>query len=148
MPLSLALVTITCTYLFSTIRYHFILRQYHTCTTPPHGSNASTGALTTLPLPYMFPWLGHTLGFVTSKPGAFWTSIQDALPAKTGGACRVVLGGQRSHLLFSTVSMAALTQNRALDRHEMSRDVGMRITGSTQYDQDLHTLPYANKSRP
>ncbi|KAL9061958.1 MAG: hypothetical protein Q9206_000144 [Seirophora lacunosa] len=95
----------------------------------------------------MFPWLGHTLGFVTSKPGAFWTSIQDALPAKTGGACRVVLGGQRSHLLFSTVSMAALTQNRALDRHKMSRDVGMSITGSTQYDQDLHTLPYANKSR-
>ncbi|KAI4229744.1 MAG: hypothetical protein L6R36_000660 [Xanthoria steineri] len=43
--------------------------------------------------------------------------------------------------------MAALAQNRTLGRYEMSRDVGMTITGSTQYDQDLHTLPPANKNR-
>ncbi|CAO1605168.1 hypothetical protein XANCAGTX0491_008694 [Xanthoria calcicola] len=82
-----------------------------------------------------------------STPGSFWSSIQEALPAKTGSAYSIVLGGQRVQLLFSTASMAALTQNRTLGRYEMSRDVAMTITGSTQYDQDLHTLPRANKNR-
>ena len=114
-----ALITLTCTYHFSTLRSHLILQQYHNHTASPCDSQASTVALTPLPLPSMPPWVGHTSGFLT----AFIPSILNALVANFSGACCVCFGGRHSHLLFLPVSAAALTQNHALDRHGVWRDI-------------------------
>ncbi|ERF75821.1 hypothetical protein EPUS_01651 [Endocarpon pusillum Z07020] len=140
MPLVFLALLVIGTYVVSTIRYHLVLRQYRAHPVSPHGQKA-LGVLPTLPLPYMLPFVGHSLGFLMSAPGAFWKRLGKALPAAAGGACRLMIAGRHDqHVLLTPASMAAVTNNRTLGRHLVSRDVAVYALGVEIRDANHSSL--------
>lgn len=79
--------------------------------------NQVAARLKPVPIPYTFPWLGHTLNFLTPSPGRFFFSLLSWAPRERG-ACELLLAGQRTYILFSPTAVQALFKVR---RHVASR---------------------------
>jgi Cytochrome P450 len=110
-PVLLATILITLTYLYTTLRYRFVL-PHHLPTTndagevcpqpPPH-------------IPYALPFLGSALSFLTTIPGGYWKALFASHPRPTG-ACTLLLGGKTTHILFSPSAVMQLFKSRGTSR--------------------------------
>ncbi|KAK5110468.1 hypothetical protein LTR62_005819 [Meristemomyces frigidus] len=95
--------------LYTTLSYYQSLRQF--------GDNNTPGKRDVTPpqIPYTLPWLGNTLGFLTNRPGQFWRELFVWYPRSTG-VCTVLIGGQKTHILFAPAAVQALFKARSPSR--------------------------------
>ena len=66
-------------------------------------------------IPYTLPWLGNTFTFLTRDPGSFWKTLFQWHP-RTSGACTILLGGRKTHILFTPHVVQALFKDRTMKR--------------------------------
>lgn len=105
------------TWLYTTLRYHLNVRRHLNAHSRP-------GATILEPpqIPYIVPWLGNTLAFLNKRPGGYWSALFKWHPRDTG-ACTLLLGGQKTHILFSPYAVQALFKARTAKRDVFERDL-------------------------
>jgi hypothetical protein len=118
-PIVLAAVVFASTYLTTTIRYRLSLAQDTSNPTKPTPPPQ---------IPYTLPFLGSALSFLAPHPGEFWKSLFQRHPRSTG-ACTLLLGGRRSHVLFSPSAVQALFKARGLSRQTFNEDLLIKGLG-------------------
>lgn len=105
-----ALILCALTYVWTTVRYRLARRSKNAVQEPAQ-------------IPYTIPWLGSARDFLRPQPGSFVTKLL-SWHGRDAGACTVLLGGERIHLLYSTTAISAMfklkhsTANR--DKHSQS----------------------------
>jgi hypothetical protein len=100
------LVSIAATWLYTTLRY-FV------------GEISSSSGKPSPPLyiPYSIPWLGHAVPFLAPTPGKFWRELVTKYISRSKGACTLLLGGRKTHIMFSSTAVQALFKSRLTSRH-------------------------------
>ncbi|KAK5134475.1 hypothetical protein LTR08_006392 [Meristemomyces frigidus] len=74
-------------------------------------------------IPYTLPFLGNTLSFLmASYPGQFWSELFAWHPRNTG-VCSLLIGGHKTHILFSTPAVEALFKARSPAKGVFERDL-------------------------
>ena len=104
-PFLLASVILTAVRIYTTSRYRRSLSYLDEAA--PGSKNANPPP----PVPYTIPFLGHAIAFLAPRPGQFWAKLFRSHPRVTG-ACTLLLGGNRTHILFSPVAVQALFKTR------------------------------------
>ena len=66
-------------------------------------------------IPYTFPGLGNTLTFLATKPGSNWEKLFSWHP-RSSGALTLIVGGIRTHVLFTPSVVAAMFKDKTLKR--------------------------------
>ena len=109
-PICLVLGLLTAVHLYTTSRYHYSLSAL---TSP--ASTSIKKAQSPPSIPYTIPWLGHAIAFLAPRPGEFWTKLFQSHPRSTG-ACTLLLGGNKTHILFSPSAVQTLFKTRGPGR--------------------------------
>lgn len=125
--LALPAVSILITYVFTTIRYRLAI--------PKHLSSSSK-PLSPPNVPYNIPFLGHSLSFLAPYPGVFWTRLFKQHPRSTG-CCTLMLGGQKTHVLFDPTAVQALFKARGPTRDRFNYQVMEASMGMSKADVRL-----------
>ncbi|EMC92021.1 hypothetical protein BAUCODRAFT_151481 [Baudoinia panamericana UAMH 10762] len=101
--------------LYTTWTYHHAMSQYAS----PNG----TGKPVTPPqIPYTLPFLGNTLSFLSTKPGAYWQNLFAWHPRSTG-VLTLLIGGRNFHILFAPQLVQAIFKARKPSRDAFDRDL-------------------------
>ncbi len=111
--LALPALILAATYVYTTIRYRFILPKYTSPSSKPQSPPK---------IPYVVPFLGHSLAFLVPLPGHFWTRLVAKHPRSTG-ACTLMLGGQQAHVLFDPTAVQAIFKARGPTRDRFNYQV-------------------------
>ncbi|KAF2432330.1 cytochrome P450 [Tothia fuscella] len=115
------------TRIYTTIRYRRALAQHLS-------SHKSGKALPPPAIPYTLPLLGHARDFLSRpKPGQFFTDLLKNHPRETG-ACTLLLGGRKTHILFSSSAIQALFKAKGTSRDEFNQQIIINGLGVTRED--------------
>lgn len=79
-------------------------------------------------IPYSLPWLGNTLSFLAPYPGQFWEKLFSWHNRSTG-ICTLLIGGRKTHILFSPPAVQALFKARAPSRDIFDRELFDKVLG-------------------
>ena len=101
---------------YTTWRYYQALKQF------AEGPQNSKKAVSPPQIPYTLPWLGNTFSFLAPYPGQYWNSLFSSHPRSTG-ICTLLIGGRKSHILFSPSAVQALFKARSPSRDVFERDL-------------------------
>ncbi|KAF2770903.1 cytochrome P450 [Teratosphaeria nubilosa] len=101
--------SITVTYIFTSWRYYQALK--HFIDSPPTRKQQ----LVSPQIPFFIPWLGNTISFLSTQPGRHWDELFSWHPRRTG-VCTLVIGGRKTHILFSHVAVEALFKAKTPSR--------------------------------
>ena len=77
-------------------------------------------------IPYTLPWLGNTTSFLNTKPGQYWDELFSWHPRSTG-ACTLLIGGRKTHILFSPHAVSALFKDRTLKRDVFEHQLYQKV---------------------
>ncbi|KFY65558.1 hypothetical protein V496_02501 [Pseudogymnoascus sp. VKM F-4515 (FW-2607)] len=113
-----SLVLLPSVFLFTSIRYRHGLAQYDAASKGEKSNKPHTPPI----IPYSLPFLGNALSFLNKRPGTFWEYLFLFHP-RAVGSCTILLGGIRTHILYSPTAVTALLKNRTLTRDGFNFDV-------------------------
>lgn len=113
--LAIALALIL-TRLITTWNYYMSLRQFRDS---PHGGQK---IVTPPQIPYWIPWLGNSLDFLKPSPGAFWSQLFSYHPRDTG-VCTLLMGGKKSHIVFSPTTVQAIFKAKSPKRDQFDLEL-------------------------
>ena len=97
--------------MYTTWNYHRTMKQL---ANGPTGSGKKT-VITPPQIPYTLPYLGNSLDFLNLQPGQYWQKLFSWHP-RSSGACTLLLGGRKTHILFSRHAVQAMFKDRAMKR--------------------------------
>ncbi|RMZ77560.1 hypothetical protein DV737_g4292, partial [Chaetothyriales sp. CBS 132003] len=118
------------TWLVSAARFHSSLRHFHNAA----GAKSLEPHLPPL-LPYSIPVLGHSLAFLSTKPGSFHRRMQRHFAAHPHVGClSVLLAGQRTHILGNADLIQRLFKARGVSRERFTRDIMTKANGLSLED--------------
>jgi cytochrome P450 len=123
-PFLLVLLILPGVFLFTSIRYRLGLAKYSAVSQNQTPSKPHSPPI----IPYSLPFLGNTFSFLSKRPGSFWTYLFNFHP-RAVGSCTILLGGIRTHILYSPSAVAALLKNRSLTRDGFTFDVTTKGMG-------------------
>jgi hypothetical protein len=112
-------------------------------------TTASTAKLARpLTVPYALPFLGHALSFLNTKPGFFWTELVRSY-SRTRGAYTLLLGGRRTHVIFSPTAANQIFKTSHLNHHLFNIQVvenafGLDSTESQRMMDNLRAMEQIN----
>lgn len=89
-----ALLICVLTYAWTTLRYRLAVQSTSSLNEPAT-------------IPYLVPWLGSAQDFLDPKVGRFFTGLLHRQP-RDSGACTVLLGGEKMHILHSPTAVSAM----------------------------------------
>jgi cytochrome P450 len=115
------LLVLVCTFAFTNIRY--LLHELNESDTP-------------VPVPYTIPWLGQALSFLAPVPGKYWNQLMSRI-SRSKGACTLLLGGRKAHIIFNATAVQALFKNRLAGRRAFNVQV---IQGFGMGDEDVEKM--------
>ncbi|KAK4545299.1 hypothetical protein LTR36_003479 [Oleoguttula mirabilis] len=105
---------------YTTWAYYQTLKQY--LEQPP----ASKQTVNPPQIPYALPWLGNTLSFLAPYPGQYWKQLFQWHPRSTG-ICTLLIGGQKTHILFSPPAVQALFKARTPSKDAFERELFIKV---------------------
>ena len=105
---------------YTTWSYYWRLRQF---VESPH---AGKQLVQSPQIPYTLPFLGNSLSFLTPKPGAYWESLFSWHPRSTG-VCSLVIGGKKTHILFSQYAVQALFKAKSPSRDVFELELFQKV---------------------
>lgn len=107
--------------IFTTFNYYNALRQLKS-------RSPKTGKITISPpqIPYTLPFLGNSLEFLNLQPGQFWQKLFSWHP-RSSGACTLLLGGRKTHILYSRTAVQAMFRDRTMKRDLFERDMYFKV---------------------
>ena len=109
-PICLVVGALAAVHVYTTSRYHNSLSALAS-----PASTSKSKAQSPPPIPYTIPWLGHAIAFLAPRPGEFWSKLFQSHPRSTG-ACTLLLGGNKIHILFSPSAIQTLFRTRGPNR--------------------------------
>jgi len=119
-PFVLIAALLSATRLYTTWCYYRALKQF---TESPQAGKQYVEAPQ---IPYTLPFLGNTISFLAPRPGAFWEQLFSWHPRSTG-VCTLIIGGVRTHILFSPTAVQALFKARAPSRVKFERELFAKV---------------------
>lgn len=128
-PFALVAILLSLIRLYTTWNYYQTLRQF---AETPHASNKSVQPPQ---IPYTLPFLGNTFSFLAPYPGQYWRSLFTWHP-RTTGVCTLLIGGRKTHILFSPSAVQALFKARTPSRDVFERDLFHHVFGMP--DEQIH----------
>ncbi|KAI6812063.1 hypothetical protein KC340_g14414 [Hortaea werneckii] len=107
---------------YTTWTYYRTLRQF------THQPPYATGKQTVTPpqIPYTLPFLGNSLDFLAPYPGQYWNKLFSFHPRSTG-ICTLLVGGRKTHILFSPPAIRDLFKARTASRDVFERDLFSKV---------------------
>lgn len=119
-PFLLIAAVLASTRLITTWNYYSSLRQFKD--SPTGGQRIVTPPQ----IPYIIPWLGNSLDFLRPSPGAFWQDLFSYHPRSTG-VCTLLMGGRKSHIVFSTTLVQAIFKARTPSRDALDKELYQQV---------------------
>lgn len=126
---SSVLILVAGTYLFTSIRFE-VSRQNFTSSAQQINKN-----VTPPQLPYAIPWLGNSPSFLSTVPHRFWKNLFARYP-RAAGAISIVLGGNKTIVVFNVPSTQYILQDRKMGREVFNEQVVMQGLGLSQSEAD------------
>ncbi len=126
-PLSL-LTVLAITYAYTTLSLRTALSRLTS-------SRPTSEAAPPPQLPYAVPWLGNSIAFLAPQPGKFWSDLFQWYP-REAGACTILLGGRKTHVLFSRNAVLAVFKQRNLTRNVLNRDIREKALDVVKSESD------------
>jgi hypothetical protein len=77
-------------------------------------------------IPYTLPFLGNAMDFLNLQPGQFWQELFSWHP-RSSGACTLLLGGRKIHILYSRPAVQAMFKDRIMKRDVFERDMYSKV---------------------
>ncbi|KAK3072640.1 hypothetical protein LTR53_006455 [Teratosphaeriaceae sp. CCFEE 6253] len=77
-------------------------------------------------IPYTLPWLGNTISFLSPVPGKFFDALFRWHPRSTG-ICTLLIGGRKTHILFSPPAVHALFKAKSPSRDVFERELFRKV---------------------
>lgn len=77
-------------------------------------------------VPYTLPFLGNSLSFLAPYPGQYWHKLFSTHPRSTG-ICTLLLGGRKTHILFSPPAVQALFKARSTSRDVFEHELFNKV---------------------
>jgi hypothetical protein len=138
-PIAFVGLVLIFTRIYTTIQYRRALFV--------HLSNRSDKPIPPPQIPYTIPYLGSTRSFLAPKPGLFFTKLFESFP-RSIGACTILLGGQKTHLIFSPSAVQALFKAKPTTRELFNQQVVSRSFGLSKQDvARVHGLDESGKRK-
>ncbi|RMY75995.1 hypothetical protein D0862_13829 [Hortaea werneckii] len=111
--------------IYTTWSYYHTLRQF---TSQPHASPTPGVKQSVTPpqIPYTLPFLGNTRDFLAPYPGQYWTKLFSWHPRSTG-ICTLLVGGRKTHILFSPPAIRELFKARSPSRDVFEHDLFRKV---------------------
>ena len=134
-PFVLVALGLTLVRAYTAWSYYNTLKQF---TQEPQRSKQT---VTPPQIPYTLPWLGNSLSFLAPSPGAFWDKLFAWHP-RTTGVCTLLLGGKKTHILFSPVAVQAMFKDRKLTRDVFEEELFTKVF---QFEVEQVRLAQAGK---
>lgn len=85
-------------------------------------------------IPYAVPGLGSTISFSTQRVGSYWRWLSAECKRKSINAVAIVLGGKKTHFVFTPDGVSSTFKSRALTRFELDRQLGRNSLGMSKED--------------
>ncbi|KAF2172711.1 hypothetical protein M409DRAFT_62435 [Zasmidium cellare ATCC 36951] len=126
-PFAAIAVILALTRVITTVNYYRALQQFKDS---PHGGQK---IVSPPQIPYTIPWLGNSLDFLRPSPGAFWSELFSYHPRETG-VCTLLMGGRKSHIVFSPTTVQAIFKARTPSRDIFDFDLYIQVFKMT-HDQ-------------
>ena len=120
LPFAFVAVLLSAVRLYTTWAYYRTLKQ--SLDTPLGGKKN----IEPPQVPYTLPWLGNSLSFLAPYPGQYWASLFSWHPRSTG-ICTLILGGRKTHILYSPPAIQALLKARSPARDGFERDLYSKV---------------------
>ncbi|CAJ2510536.1 Uu.00g095050.m01.CDS01 [Anthostomella pinea] len=95
-------------------------------------------------IPYSLPWLGNSLQFLDPKPGHYWSELFAWHPRSTG-VCTLLIGGKKTHILFSPSAVQALFKAKTPSRDVFEREMFHHVFGMP--DEQIHNFEAGKHSQ-
>ena len=139
----------------SSIRLYTTWNYYDTLKKLELGPKNGKTTISPPQIPYTLPFLGNSLGFLNLQPGQFWQKLFSWHP-RTSGACTLLLGGRKTHILYSKHAVQAMFKDRIMKRDVFERDMYFKVflmpAQQVQYAMDgmhfEHEMNAAYLTRP
>lgn len=124
-PFAAIVLLLTSIRIYTTWSYYLTLRQF---TSQPHATTApgTKQSVTPPQIPYTLPFLGNTLDFLAPYPGQYWTRLFSWHPRSTG-ICTLLVGGRKTHILFSPPAIRELFKARSPSRDVFEHDLFRKV---------------------
>ena len=106
---------------YTTWNYYSTLKRLD-CALKPGGKTT----ISPPQIPYTLPFLGNALDFLNLQPGQFWQKLFSWHP-RTSGACTLLLGGRKVHILYSRQAVQAMFKDRIMKRDVFERDLYSKV---------------------
>lgn len=118
-PFAIAALVLSLVRMYTTWSYYNTLRKI---------DNPKFGRTTISPpqIPYTLPFLGNALEFLNLQPGQFWQNLFSWHP-RGSGACTLLLGGRKIHILYSRPAVQAMFKDRIMKRDVFERDMYSKV---------------------
>ena len=126
-PAFLVVGTLVVVRLFTSSKYRYSLSVSQSAN--PRTKNAVAPPV----IPYTIPFLGHAIAFLAPRPGQFWAKLYQIHPRSTG-ACTLLLGGQKTYILFSPDAVQALFKVRGIGRDSFNLQIEEKGLGIDHID--------------
>lgn len=121
--------------LLSLIRVYMTWSYYQTLKQFVEQPTTNQRAVDPPQIPYTLPFLGNTFSFLRPRPGQYWTELFQYHPRSTG-VCTLLIGGRKTHILFSAPAVQALFKARSPSRDVFERDLFKQVFGMP--DEQIH----------
>jgi len=119
-PFILIAVLLSAVRIYTTWSYYQTLKQF---VESPH---AGKQYVEPPQIPYTLPWLANTRDFLAPLPGAYWEKLFSWHPRSTG-ICTLIIGGDKTHILFSPTAVQALFKSRTASREKFEHELYGKI---------------------
>ncbi|KAK3721691.1 hypothetical protein LTR37_002856 [Vermiconidia calcicola] len=77
-------------------------------------------------IPYTLPYLGNALSFLNTTPGAYWHKLFSWHP-RSSGACTLLLGGKKTHIVFTPHIVQAIFKNKTMKRDVFEHELFQKV---------------------
>ena len=112
--------------LLSSIRVYTTWNYYATLKQLDSAPKSGRTTISPPQIPYTLPFLGNSLDFLNLQPGQFWEKLFSWHP-RTTGACTLLLGGRKTHILYSRHAVQAMFRDRIMKRDMFERDMYFKV---------------------
>jgi len=114
--------------LLASIRIHTTWSYYRTLRQFTEQPQAGQKIVTPPQIPYTLPFLGNSFSFLAPYPGQYWDQLLRWHPRSTG-ICSLLMGGRKTHILFSPIAVQALFKTQSASRVAFEHDLFTQVFG-------------------
>ncbi|KAK5175738.1 uncharacterized protein LTR77_000877 [Saxophila tyrrhenica] len=124
LPFALVAALLSLIRVYTTWNYYRTIKYIEDVAT----RNGKAGKMTIQPpqIPYTIPFLGNALGFLDTTPGRFWVDLFKWHP-RSSGACTLLLGGRRTHILYTPTVISAMFKDKTLKRDVFEEELYQKV---------------------